>query len=330
MKVCFFSCFDYEAPIIKRWNIDNYDLVILEEQLSIDTVNLAEGSDVVSIFSRDHANAKVLKKISEMGIKCICLRSTGFNNIDLAAATKLNLQVTRVPAYSPEAIAEHAIAMILAISRKLVQANRRVKLKNFSLVGLLGFNLGEKTVGVIGTGKIGSAFIKMLHGFGCKILAYDFEPDLDLATMFDIEYVSLKNIFERADIISLHLPLNDDTYQIINEDGLAIMKNGAIIINTSRGDHIDTKALIKYLANGKISAVGLDVYANEKKYFFKDRSDEAISDLDLVTLLGMDNVLMTAHQAFLTSTALSNIAETTFDNIKNFSEGKANINFLLR
>lgn len=329
MKVIFFSCFEYEIPILQKWNVDKHELIFSEEQLSMDTVYLADGNDVVSIFSRDHANAAVLKKLSAMNIKCICLRSTGFNNIDLESSSELGLHVARVAVYSPEAIAEHAIALILALSRKLIQADRRIRANNFSLVGLLGFNLGDKTVGVIGTGKIGSAFIKMLHGFGSKILAYDIESDSNLKDRYGIDYVSLQELYEQSDIISLHLPLNDDTYQIINEEGLAIMKNGVVIINTSRGDHIDTKALIEHIKNGKISAAGLDVYANEKKYFFRDRSDEFIDDSDLLTLLSMDNVLMTGHQAFLTDTAISNIAETTFENIRNFCEGRASTNFLV-
>lgn len=329
MRITFFSCFEYEVPILKRWNLDGHDLIFLEEQLTLDTVNLADGSDIIAIFSRDQADAAILKRIYAMGIKCICLRSTGYNNIDVVAARNLGMRVARVPAYSPEAIAEHTISMILAISRNLIEANQRVKNKNFSLIGLLGFNLGDKTVGVIGTGKIGSAFIKMLDGFGSEILAYDIDPDLDLINKYGVKYVSLNEIYEQSDIISLHLPLNSDTYQIVNEDRLTMMKDGVVIINTSRGDHIDTRALIKHLQSGKISAVGLDVYANEKKYFFKDRSDQFIDDPDLVTLLGMDNVLMTGHQAFLTSTALSNIAETTFDNIKKYCEGRDSINFLV-
>lgn len=328
MKITFYSCFEYERRFLRKFNNGNHQLIFLEEQLNDKTISLAKGSDAIAIFSRDHADAQVLRKAAAFGIRLVCLRSTGYNNIDLQIANDLGIQVARVSAYSPEAIAEHAIALILALSRKLIEADRKVKNCNFSLVGLCGFNLGDKTVGVIGTGKIGSAFIKILHGFGSKIIAYDPAPDQSLVKKYGIDYVGWDDLLAHADIISLHLPLNKHTHHIIDESAFAAMKNGVMIINTSRGQHLDTLALIKHMDLGKIAAAGLDVYSNEKKYFFTDHSQETIEDQTLLRLISMENVLLTGHQAFLTETALSNIAETTFENITHFEKGTRSSNFL--
>jgi len=261
----------------------------------------------LSIFSRDEANAQIIESLAAIGIQLICLRSTGYNHIDLFAAAEFNISVARVSAYSPEAIAEHTISMILALSRHLIKADRRIKQYNFSLKGLCGFNLGEKTVGVIGTGLIGSALIKILHGFGSRIIAHDIAPNMDMSRKYGVEYSNLEDLCIHSDIISLHIPLNKSTYHILNDATFSLMKEGVIVINTSRGDHINTRDLISYLKTGKISAAGLDVYHNEKE---------------------MENVLLTGHQAFLTETALSNIAETTFDNVSHFQNHTKSINFL--
>ena len=305
-----------------------HELIFLEEQLSESTIILAKGSDIISIRSSDIAIDEILQRVTDLGVRFICLRTTGYNNIDLLTAEQLGIQVARVSVYSPEAIAEHAIALILVLSRNLIEADHRVHAYNFSLVGLCGFNLSDKTVGVIGTGKIGAAFVKILNGFGSQIIAYDPAPDASLIDKYGVSYVSKEELYERADIISLHLPLNKHTYHILDEKAFLLMKDGVIIINTSRGDHINTEAMIRYLEAGKISSVGLDVYANEKKYFFKDHSQETIEDDTLIKLISMDNVLLTGHQAFLTETAISNIAETTFENISHFQNKTRSLHFL--
>lgn len=328
MKICFYSCFEYERKFLEEFNDDDHELVFLEHQLDEETIYLAEGCDVVSIFSRDHATSDVLLKAKELGIKFFSLRSTGYNNICLETAKDLGIQVARVEAYSPEAIAEHAVALILALGRHLIEANERINVHNFSLNGLMGFNLGDKVVGVIGTGRIGSSFIKILSGFGSRIQAYDKVINTELVEKYDVKYVDLEELFRSSDIISLHLPLNDESFQILNEKVFSKMKTGVMIINTSRGDHIETKALIRYLKSGYISAAGLDVYAKEKNFFFKDLTGVKIDDPDLLSLIEMKNVLLTGHQAFLTEKALSNIAETTFNNIWNFSNKRTSNNFL--
>ena len=328
LKVTFYSCFEYERPLLNKFNNGIHELIFLEEQLSESTIILAKGSDIISIRSSDNANDEMLQRVTDLGVRFICLRTTGYNNIDLLTAEQLGIQVARVSVYSPEAIAEHAIALILVLSRNLIEADHRVHAYNFSLVGLCGFNLSDKTVGVIGTGKIGAAFVKILNGFGSQIIAYDPAPDASLIDKYGVSYVSKEELYERADIISLHLPLNKHTYHILDEKAFLQMKDGVIIINTSRGDHINTEAMIRYLEAGKISSVGLDVYANEKKYFFKDHSQETIEDDTLIKLISMDNVLLTGHQAFLTETAISNIAETTFENISHFQNKTRSLHFL--
>ena len=328
LKVTFYSCIEYERPLLNKFNNGIHELIFLEEQLSESTIILAKGSDIISIRSSDNANDEMLQRVTDLGVRFICLRTTGYNNIDLLTAEQLGIQVARVSVYSPEAIAEHAIALILVLSRNLIEADHRVHAYNFSLVGLCGFNLSDKTVGVIGTGKIGAAFVKILNGFGSQIIAYDPAPDASLIDKYGVSYVSKEELYERADIISLHLPLNKHTYHILDEKAFLLMKDGVIIINTSRGDHINTEAMIRYLEAGKISSVGLDVYANEKKYFFKDHSQETIEDDTLIKLISMDNVLLTGHQAFLTETAISNIAETTFENISHFQNKTRSLHFL--
>ena len=328
MKICFYSCFEYEHKFLRTYNTDGHELEFLDVQLNIDTLKLAQGCEVVSIFSRDSATPDVLEKAKEMGIQLFALRSTGYNNICLDTAKKLDIQVARVAAYSPEAIAEHSIALILALSRHMMEANKRIVRHDFTQHGLLGFNLGNKTVGVIGTGKIGAAFIKILHGFGSTIIAYDKNKNEALAEEYGVRYVSLDTLLKNSEIISLHIPLNESTFQILNEASFIKMTKGVMIINTSRGDHIETKALIRHLKSGLVTAAGLDVYANEKKYSFKDLSNTEIEDQDLLTLIEMDQVLLTGHQAYLTEKALSNIAETTFDNIRHFANKTKSDDFL--
>jgi D-lactate dehydrogenase len=256
-----------------------------------------------------------LKQLAEKGVKIIALRCAGFNNVDLNAAKKYNLKVCRVPAYSPQAVAEHAMAMILTLNRKTHKAYNRVREQNFSLNGLLGFDLFGKTVGIIGTGNIGKAFAKIAIGFGCKVLAYDIVTSAEMEKD-GVRFVSLDEIFKSSDIISLHCPLNDQTKHIVNKESIVLMKDSVMIINTSRGALIETAAVIEGLKEGKIGYLGIDVYEQEEKLFFRDLSADIIQDDAIQRLMSFPNVLVTAHQAFFTNEALSQIALVTFNNIK--------------
>lgn len=320
-----FAMFDTK-PYDKEW-FEKYGesagiaFKYFETKLSIDTVGLARGCDGVVIFVNDVADKSVIDTLYEYGIRIIALRCAGFNNVDLAAA-KGKITVMRVPAYSPYAIAEHTIAMLLTSIRRIHKAYNRTREFNFSLNGFTGFDLHGKTVGVIGTGKIGKVFINICRGFGMKPIAYDLYPD----TASDIEYVSLDELFERSDIISLHCPLTPQTNYIINVDSINKMKKGVVIVNTSRGGLIDTDALIDGIKDKKVGAACLDVYEEESEVFFEDVSGHIMQDDTLARLLSMPNVLITSHQAFLTEDALNNIAETTVDNIKTYFSGKKSEN----
>ncbi len=329
MKIAIYSCHDYFQAFLETQNNGAFELIPIKTALRKNTTHLAEGCTAISIFSKDKADATILTQLHKMGVQFIALRSAGYNNIDLEKAKELNIKVARVPAYSPHAIAEHTIALILALSRKLILANQRVHQYNFSIEGLTGFNLGKKTVGIIGTGNIGKATIQILAGFGSTILAYDLQKDQCLATKYGVKYVSFEVLLAQSDIISLHLPLNESTKYIINQKSIQQMKKGVMLINTSRGKHLHTKAVIEALKSGHISALGVDVYENESDYFFEDHSNEVMQDDTLARLLSFSNVILTPHQAFLTETALLNIAETTIENISAFQKGKINKNFLV-
>ena len=285
-----------------------------------ETAILATGSKTVSLFTGDDASAKVLEKLSTLGVKNIALRSAGFNHVDLLKVAELDMKVARVPAYSPYAIAEHTMALILALNRKLIKANNRVREHNFSLNGLTGFDLNGKTVGVIGTGKIGSVLIKILHGFGCNILAQDIEENKDLIDKYGVIYTDCATLCKHADIISLHAPLKASTKHLIDAKHIALMKTGVMLINTSRGGLVDTKAVIQGLKTKKIGYLGLDVYEEEEGLFFEDHSDDILQDDVIARLMTFNNVLITSHQAFLTETALTNIAETTIYNLDCFDK----------
>lgn len=294
---------------------ENADLKIkyFETKLSEDTAELAKGYDAVIVFVNDDVGAATVKKLKEYGIKLIALRCAGFNNVDVKEAFG-NIHVVRVPAYSPYAVAEHAMAMLLTSVRRIHKAYNRTKDFNFSLSGLTGFDLHGKTVGVIGTGKIGRCFIDICHGFGMKVLAYDPFPVADSG----IDYVELDELFAQSDIISMHCPLTKETYHVIDEKSLALMKNGVVIVNTSRGALIDAEALLEAIKTRKIGAACLDVYEEESDVFFEDFSGHIVDDDVLARLITMPNVLITSHQAFLTKEALGNIAETTLKNITDF------------
>ena len=315
-KISFFSTQPYDNVFFEKYNADfGFELDFFETQLNTHTVNLIQNSTVVCVFVNDVVNDSVIEKLAEKGVKIIALRCAGFNNVDLEAAKKHGIQVCRVPAYSPEAVAEHAMAMILTLNRKIHKAYNRVREQNFSLNGLLGFDLHGKTVGIIGTGNIGKAFSKIVKGFGCKVLAYDIVTNAEMK-LDGVRFVDIETIFKESDIISLHCPLNDKTSHIINENSLAQMKNNVMIINTSRGGLIDTTDIISALKSGKVGYLGIDVYEQEEKLFFRDLSGNIIQDDDIQRLMSFPNVLVTAHQAFFTNEALTQIASVTYTNIK--------------
>lgn len=290
-------------------------------RLSLDTVALAERHEVVCPFINDDLSAPVLEQLAAGGTQLIALRSAGYNHVDLLAAKRLGLEVVRVPAYSPHAVAEHAVALILALNRRLHRAYNRTREGDFSLHGLTGFDLVGKTVGVIGTGQIGATFARIMAGFGCELLAYDPFPNPEVVVL-GARYLSLREVLEQSRIISLHCPLTAESKHLINRDSLAHLQPGAMLINTGRGGLVDTPALIDALKEGQLGYLGLDVYEEEAQLFFEDRSDLPLQDDVLARLLTFPNVIVTAHQAFLTHEALGAIAETTLGNIADWAAGK--------
>ena len=322
IKIAFFDTKEYDKELFNEYNKKyNYDITYMESKLNRETAPLAKGFDVVCIFVNDVVDKETIKILKECGVKLIALRCAGFNNIDIKHID--GLKVVRVPAYSPYAVAEHAVALLLSIDRKIYKAYQRTKKYNFTLNGLLGFDIHGKTVGVIGTGKIGKVFCQIMKGFGTRILAYDVYPDEKASKEIGFEYVDLNILLTESDIISLHCPLTEETEKIINTETIEKMKDGVVIINTSRGRLVDTDALIDRLATGKIGGVGLDVYEDEEEFFLNDMSNSYIRDKDLSILLSMPNVVITSHQAFFTSEALNKIASDTCENIKQiFETGK--------
>ena len=319
MRICLFSARGYDRHSFAAANPDAaHQLHFLEPHLNADTAKLAEGFDVVCAFVNDNAGAPVLRQLHAQGTRLLALRSAGFNHVDLDEAARLGLTVVRVPAYSPHAVAEHAMALVLALNRKLVRANSRVHEGNFLLDGLLGFDLNGKTVGVVGTGAIGRVFARIAQGFGCQVIAHDPFPDAALA----LDFVPLDDLFRRADVISLHCPLMPATRHLISTTAIAHMKRGVMLINTSRGGLVDTRAVIVGLKSGHIGYLGLDVYEEESDLFFEDKSGAALQDDVFARLLTFPNVLITGHQAFFTATALDNIARTTLDNVTAFERGQ--------
>ena len=295
----------------------NYDIRYYKGHLNPNNVVLTQDTDVVCIFVNDTADAAVIDAMVDNGVKLLALRCAGFNNVDLKAA-KGKLPVVRVPAYSPYAVAEYSLALMLSLNRKIHRAYWRTRDGNFSLNGLMGFDMHGKTIGIIGTGKIAKILIRLLKGFGMRILAYDLYPDMKFAGEEGISYVSLDELYRESDIISLHCPLTDQTKYMIDKDSIDKMKEGVMIINTGRGQLINTNDLIEGLKEKKIAAAGLDVYEEEGEYFYEDKSDKIIDDDVLARLLSFNNVIVTSHQAFFTKEALHNIAETTLQNIEDF------------
>jgi D-lactate dehydrogenase len=320
-KVAFFDSKPYVEEIFKEQNQHNYSLHFFNSPLTIETVSLAAGFEVVCVFVNDCLDEKVLKELHGLDVKLIALRCAGFNNVDLAACEKLGIGVVRVPAYSPYAVAEHAAALMMTLNRRIHRANNRIREGNFSLAGLMGFDMHDKTAGIIGAGKIGKCLLNILGGFGCKLLAYDKYPDQDLIDKLGVQYVDLDKLFLHSDIISLHAPLLPETRYLINAEAIEKMKTGVMLINTSRGALVDTRALLDGLKSGKIGYAGLDVYEEESNYFFEDFSDRVLTDDVLARLTTFNNVLVTSHQGFLTREALGNIADTTFENIRAYESG---------
>ena len=325
-KIAFFGAKPYDIASFDKVNEKyNYDIRYYKGHLNPNNVVLTQDTDAVCIFVNDTADAAVIDAMVNNGVKLLALRCAGFNNVDLKAA-KGKLPVVRVPAYSPYAVAEYSLALMLSLNRKIHRAYWRTRDGNFSLNGLIGFDMHGKTIGIIGTGKIAKILIRLLKGFGMRILAYDLYPDMKFAEEEGISYVTLDELYRESDIISLHCPLTDQTKYMIDKDSIDKMKKGVMIINTGRGQRINTNDLIEGLKEKKIAAAGLDVYEEEGEYFYEDKSDKIIDDDVLARLLSFNNVIVTSHQAFFTKEALYNIAETTLQNIDDFRHHRPLVN----
>ncbi|MEK6451818.1 MULTISPECIES: 2-hydroxyacid dehydrogenase [Myroides] len=320
MKIAFFSAQPYDITFFNKENKSfGFELEYFDTGLEEQTVNLiTEGTDTVCVFVNDKVDAEVIKKLAKKNVKYIALRCAGFNNVDLEEAHKHNIKVCRVPAYSPEAVAEHTLALLFTLNRKIHKAYNRVREQNYSLNGLLGTNIYKKTVGIVGTGNIGAVFCRMMKALGTEVLAYDIYENEELKKE-GIKYVSLDEIYAKSDIISLHCPLTPDTMHLINENTIAKMKDGVFLINTSRGKLIESHAAIQALRAKKIGALAIDVYEQEEKVFFRDLSETILEDERLQLLTSFPNVIVTAHQAFFTDEALSQISYITLDNLKQLS-----------
>lgn len=322
IKVAFFSTKPYDKEYFESLNIEyRFNITFFESALNQSTANLCLGYEVVCAFVNDNLDSTVIRKLANNGVKMIAMRCAGFNNVDIKSSMQYGIKVVRVPAYSPEAIAEHSLALILTLNRKTHKAYNRVREGNFSVDRLMGFNLAGKTVGVIGTGKIGAAFAKTIKGFGCDVIAHDLYPSKSLMEK-GIKYTDLDALFESSDIISLHCPLTPRTKHMICESSLSKMKNGVMIINTSRGALIKTSDVLQALVNKKIGYLGIDVYEQEENLFFEDLSERIIQDDTILRLNSFPNVLITSHQAFFTAEAMTEIVSTTLQNIHEFSVGK--------
>lgn len=322
MKVIIFDSHNFEKTVLLEKNKEfKHDLNFLDVRLTVKTAILAKDHECVCAFVNDKLDKDVIECLKNGGVKLLALRSAGFNHVDLSAAKKCGMKVVRVPEYSPHAVAEYACGLILNLNRKIHRSYNRVREGNFSLEGLVGFDLNGKTVGIIGTGKIGKVLIKIMKGFGCNILAYDKNPDEEFAKDIGFTYVSFDEVITRSDIISLHIPLTKDTAHIFNANVFDRMKKGSFLINTGRGGLIDTLALIKALKSGHLGAAGLDVYEEEENFFFQDLSGQILQDDVLSRLITFPNVLLTSHQGFLTTEAIQNISHTTLENISDFEKG---------
>lgn len=322
MKLAVYSTKQYDRKYIEQVNAAyGYELEFFDFLLTEKTAKTATGCEGVCIFVNDDGSRAVLKELAELGIKFVALRCAGFNNVDLEAAKEFGIKVVRVPAYSPEAVAEHAVGMMMTLNRRIHRAYQRTRDANFSLEGLIGFNMHGRTAGVIGTGKIGVATLRILKGFGMRLLAFDPYPN-PLALELGAEYVDLKTLFKESDVISLHCPLTPENNHLLNMSAFQQMKDGVMIINTSRGGLIDSQAAIDALKMQKIGSLGMDVYENERDLFFEDKSNDVIQDDVFRRLSACHNVLFTGHQAFLTAEALISIAETTLENLRQLENNR--------
>jgi D-lactate dehydrogenase len=316
MKVAVFNTHKFEKDFLIHANNDRYELKLLDTFLSTDTPELARGCEAISIFTQDQATGDVLDKLKAIGVKYIALRCAGYNNVDIQHARQLGIRVVRVPDYSPNAIAEFTVAIILALNRKLIRSHYRIMEMNFSLDGLVGFDMNGKTVGIIGTGKIGRVVAKILYGFGCKILANDLMQNQEIIDAYEVTYTDLDTLYQQADIVSLHAPLTKETHHMVNAKVIAKMKKGVMLINTGRGGLVKTQDVIQGLKTEQIGYFGMDVYEEEKGLYFEDHSEDILQDDAIARLMTLRNVMITSHQAFLTDTALINIAKTTFENLE--------------
>jgi len=328
MNVCIFSAKDFEQPFLDAANTLNHQVHSIALPLSLETVALAKGCEVASIFAGDDASAPVLEALYALGVRFIAIRAAGYDNVAMERARELGIKVANVPAYSPNAIAEHAVALMLALNRKLILSDRQVHAYDFTVGRLMGFDMHGKTVGIIGTGKIGRVTARILHGFGCNLLGYDIVENADIQQECRLRYVSLDELYASSDIITLHTPFNPQTAQLINKNSIAKMKRGVMLINASRGGLIKTGDVIAGLSDGHIGAFGADVYEGERGLFFFDHSATGLQDPVLNQLLVMPNVLITPHQAFATQEAMANIAETSFNNIDCWAGGDISPNEL--
>jgi D-lactate dehydrogenase len=323
MKVALFDTHNFEKEYLLHANADQYELKFLDTYLTLDTAELARGFDAVAIFTEDDCSDKVLDRLKVLGLKFVVLRSAGYNNVDIEHARKLGMRVARVPEYSPYAVAEFTVAVMLALNRKLIRTHYRIMESNFSLDGLVGFDMNGKTVGIVGTGKIGRVVAKILHGFGCRLLAHDTMENKEIKALYQVEYTDLDTLCSASDIITLHVPLTPETHHLINEKRIGKMKEGVMLINAGRGGLINTRDVINGLKSKQIGYFGMDVYEEEKGLFFEDHSEEVLEDDNMARLMAFNNVLISSHQAFLTVTALQNIARTTFENLNCFANGAA-------
>lgn len=315
MKTLIYSIHGFDKPFLETAANDKHELAFTKEPLNEHTADLAKGYEAVVLFTSDKGTAQALEKLAAHGIKYLALRSAGFDHVDLVKAKELGMKVAYVPSYSPYAIAEHTIALMLALNRKLILGQELMKQNNFCLDQLVGFDLHKKTIGIVGTGKIGGTFTRIMHGFGCKLLGYDIEQDHELIDDTNISYTSLEELCEQSDVISVNCPLNSNTKYMFNKQTFSIMKKGVMFINTARGGVVNTNDLIDALDNGIIASAGLDVYEYEKPIFFYDHTGKVLEDKLFEKLRSYPNVLITGHQAFLTNEALKGIASTTIANL---------------
>ncbi len=327
-RVVIYSAHAFERPFLEAALPAEMEFIYRNETLSAGTAGLSAGCDGVAVFTSDQVNEPALQALKKCGARFVVTRSAGYDHIDLAAAHRLGIRVANVPGYSPSSVAEHAVALMLALSRKLILSDRQVKAHNFSLDHLVGMNLEGKTVGVIGTGKIGARLIRILHGFGCRLLAFDVMENPSLVSDFGVQYCALDPLCAQSDIITLHTPLKKETTYLLHAGNIAKMKEGVMLINTARGKVVNTRDVLEGLRSGRIGSFGMDVYEHEKGIFFEDLSEKKLEDPLLSELIQLPQVLITPHQAFLTDTSLKNIAQITADNIRWFTAGEVNANEL--